>query len=251
MNLPQRQKLNIIALLLYWPAMFIISHIPVPQLVFKAQVSDKILHFLVYLLLIFLVWFAINPSKKVNWRKATVWWILLVVVWYGVLDEWLQSYVGRHASVMDFFANLAGVIAGLILFSFFTFWPASLIVTAATIFLLTNLAKTNPAELVPFTNAMFHLFAYAFFTALWIRYIHHYLTTKPPKLKWLIVTPALPVLLLLAVKLSAIALHRHFGLQSLVLAAAGIVITVNTAFIIALVRRNFIRQSPGGEPDAF
>ncbi len=250
MNLSQRQKLNIIALSVYWPAIFILSHIPIPQLVYKAQVSDKSLHLLSYLILVFLIWFAKSPNKKVNWRKATVWWILFVVVWYGVFDELLQSYVGRQADVMDFFADLAGVTAGLILFSFFTFRPASLIVTAATIFLLTNLAKTNPAELVPFSNAMFHLFAYAFFTALWIQYIHHYLTRRPPQFKWLTATLALPVFLLLAVKVSAIAMDRHFGLQNLILAAAGIAITVNTAFIIALVRKNFTRRSLGGKPDA-
>ena len=250
MNLSQRQKLNIIALLLYWPAIFILSHIPIPQLVYKAQVSDKTLHVLTYLILVFLIWFAKSPNEKVNWRKATVWWILLAVVWYGVFDELLQAYVGRHASVMDFFADLAGVVAGLIVLSFFTFWPASLIVTAATIFLLTNLAKTNPAELVPFANAMFHLLAYAFFTASWIRYIHHYLTTKPPHFKWLTVTLALPAALLLLVKLSSVILNRHFGLQNLILAAAGVIITVNAALIVALVRQGLMQRPPPGRANA-
>lgn len=116
MVLSRRRKLTIISLLLYWSGVFILTYIPVPQLVYKAQVSDKSLHFLVYLVLVFLLWFAISPNKKVNWRKAAVWWVLFVVVWYGVVDEWLQSYVGRTCDIMDFFADLAGTLAGLILF---------------------------------------------------------------------------------------------------------------------------------------
>jgi len=192
MVLSRRQKLTIISLLVYWPGVFILAHIPIPQLVYKAQVSDKSLHFLAYLVLVFLLWFAISPDKKVNWRKATVWWVLFVVVWYGVVDELLQGYVGRNCDVTDFFADLAGTLAGLILFSFFTFWPVLLVVMGTTIFALTNLTRANLAELLPITNAMFHLFAYGFFTMLWLQYIHLFLPMKAPKPKWMIAALALP-----------------------------------------------------------
>ncbi|GAG33646.1 unnamed protein product, partial [marine sediment metagenome] len=160
MALSRRQKLIIISLLVYWPGIFILAHIPIPRLVYKAQVSDKGIHFLAYLILVFLLWFAISPNKKVSWRKAAVWWVLLVVVWYGVVDELLQGYVGRSCDVMDFFANLVGTLAGLILFSFFTFWPVLLVVVGTTIFTLTNLARANMADLLPITDAVFHLFAH-------------------------------------------------------------------------------------------
>jgi VanZ family protein len=245
MALTRRQKLTLAALVLYWPIIFILSHIPIPQLVYKAQVSDKILHLVVYLLLVFLVWFAICPNAKVNWRRPAVWWILLVVVWYGVLDEWLQGYVGRQPSVADFFADLVGVLLALIVLSFFTFYPAALVITAGTIFLLTNLSRTNPAELLPLGNALFHLFSYAFFAALWIRFIHHYLPFKPPQLKWILVSVALPTALVFAVKLSTIILQRHFNIQSLFLSAAGIVITINAAFVVGLVRQNISTKLGG------
>jgi len=182
MALTNRQKVNIIVLIAYWGLIFFLSHIPIPKLVYRAQVSDKILHVLAYLILIFLLWFAISPNRRVDWRRATVWWILLVLVWYGAFDEWMQLYVGRQASVMDFLADISGVMAGLIVLSFFTFWPACLAVIGAAIFLLTNLAKTNPAELVPIANALFHLTAYSFFTVLWIRCIYHHTKFRPPQL---------------------------------------------------------------------
>jgi VanZ family protein len=194
MAISNRQKLIIISLLFYWPAVFILAHIPIPELVRKAGVSDKSLHFNAYLLLVFLLWFAISPDRKVNLRKATVWWILLVTVCYGVIDEWLQSFVtGRSCDVMDFFADVVGAVTGLILFSFLTFWPAFLVVTGIIIYALTNLTRTNLADLLPpVANVAFYLFAYGLFTMLWIQNMRLFMSLKAPKLKWLIVASGSP-----------------------------------------------------------
>jgi len=243
MSLSPRQKNIIILLALYWPAIFILSHIPIPKVVYQAQVSDKVLHILVYLILVFLAWFAVSPDGKVNWRRAPAWWVLFTMVVYGIVDEWLQTFVGRYGDPMDFLADIAGVLAGLIVLSVFTFWPAALVVTAAVIFMLTNLARTNPAELLPLTNALFHLLSYALFTALWVRICGNLLANRQAKLKWLLTILSLPAGLLITVKLSAVLLNRHFGLQNFVLASAGIIIVVNASFIINLVRGNLPTHS--------
>jgi len=245
--LQHRQKLTIIFLLFYWPTLFILAHIPIPLFVRRAGVSDKSLHFLAYLILVFLLWFAISPDRKVNWRRATVWWILLVMVWYGAFDEWLQARMGRSGDVADFLADLAGTLTGLILFSFFTFWPVLLVVTGITIFLLTNLARVNPADLLPITSTAFHLFAYGIFTILWIRHIHHFLSIKAPQPKWLIVTFALPTGLLLAVKTYSVISGRYFGIGDVVLSAIGIAAVVVTIFLMAVFRRCFAQKSLPGE----
>jgi VanZ family protein len=237
MVLLHRQKLTVILLLVYWPGVFILAHIPIPQLVYKAGVSDKSLHFIAYLILTFLLWFAISPNRKVNWRKAGVWWVLFVVVWYGVIDEWLQSYVGRTCDIRDFFADLAGTLAGLILFSFFTFWPVLLIITGATIFTLTDFIRANLADLVPITNAMFHLFAYGFFTMLWLQCIHLFLPMKAPKPKWMIAALALPIGFLLTVKLFSVILGKDFVVQDVIISTVGIITVVATIYLIALCRK--------------
>jgi hypothetical protein len=143
---------------------------------------------------------------------------------YGAVDEWLQLYVkGRSGDIMDFSSDLAGAIAGLILFSFFTFWPALLIVTGIIIFLLTNLAWVNIADLLPVTNAMFHLLAYAVFTMLWIRQIH----PLPPKTSMprrLIIALAVPIGLLLVVKLFSVVSGRYFTVFDVIISGAGIAI---------------------------
>lgn len=242
MALSVRQKVTIILLLFYWPSIFILAHIPMPQLALGIQVSDKCLHCLAYLVLVFLLWFAISPNKKVNWRKATAWWVLLVVVWYGVFDEWLQGYVGRNADVMDFFADLAGALTGLILLSAFPFWPASLALTGAVIFILTNFMRANLTDLLPVTTAVLHLLAYALFSLLWTRYIHHCLPIKPPQPKWLIGALALPIGLLSAVELFSAVLGGGFSLLHAIISAVGIATVVITICLIALFRRSFTQK---------
>ena len=218
-----QRKIVIIALLLYWPVLFVVGHIPIPQIVYKAQVSDKTLHLVAYLILAFLLWFAASPDKKIDWNKAAVWWVLLITAGYGGADEILQSYTGRSCDINDFLADLVGVALGLILFSFLRFQPALLAVTGIVIFSLTNLARANLAELVPVTNAMFHLFAYTIFTILWIRQIHPQ-ASKTSKLKQLIIVLAAPAGLLSAVKLFSAISGRYFTLFDVITSIAGIAV---------------------------
>ena len=101
MALSCRQKLGMLSLAIYWPTLFIVSHIPIPTVVRKAGVSDKGLHFLAYLILVFLLWFVLNPHRKVRWPRAGVWWVFLALVAYGVVDELLQGYLGRSCDIGD------------------------------------------------------------------------------------------------------------------------------------------------------
>jgi len=92
MAVSRRQKVTIILLVFYCLSFFILAHIPEPDLVSKAGVSDKGLHFLAYLILVFLLWFTISPDQKVVWRKAVVWWVFIVLTGYGAVDELLQGF---------------------------------------------------------------------------------------------------------------------------------------------------------------
>ncbi len=245
MALSRRQKLTIGALILYWLVLFTLAHVPIPQLVFRAHVSDKSLHFTAYLILAFLFWFAINPERKVNWLRASAWWVLLVLAGYGIADEVLQDLSGRSCDIMDYVADLIGAITGLILFSFFSFWLALLITTSVAIFALTNVARANLADLIPVTNAMFNFLAYGFFTVVWIQCIYLFLSPKAPPLLasarkqwgWLITALALPMLFLLAVRVFSAILGKEFVVQDVVLSIAGIVTAVFLAYLLTLFRR--------------
>jgi len=241
MALSCRQKLIIILLLIYWPSLFVLAHMPIPGLVREAGVSDKGLHFLAYLILVFLFWSAINPHKKVSWRRGAVWWVIFAVIGYGLIDELLQKYVaGRTCDATDFAADLAGMLTGLVLMSVFNFWTTCMVVTGGSIFILTNLTRVNPADLLPVTSTVFYPSAYAFFTALWIRYIQFWPKFNPdlsPHSRWLVTALAAPIGLLLAAKLGSIVLGRHFGMQHIIVSTAAIAVVVGTIFA-AGVRKN-------------
>jgi len=224
-----QQKLTIGALVLYWPALFILVHIPIPQLVRRANVSDKGIHFIAYLILVFLLWYALNPNRKVNWRRASAWWVLLVIAGYGIVDELLQDCMAaRTCDIRDYVANLVGMLTGMILCSLLNFWLALLVVAGITIFTLTNAAKANLRDLMPITNAMFHFFAYGFFTVVWIQYIHRYLLPKAQGGKWLVTSLALPTGFLLIVKIVSSILGKEIVAKDVVIAGSGIL----TAFLL-------------------
>ena len=244
MTLPLRQKLTIIPILFYWPTIFILTHIPIPRIILKnIQASDKTLHYLAYLTLAFLFWFAIGPDRKVNWRRAAAWWALCVMAGYGAIDEWLQSYVGRDPDAMDFLANLAGSFTGLVLLSIFPFWPASLMLTGAAIFVLTNFTHADPADQLPVINAVFYLCAYALFSLLWIRYSYQLFSIKTLQPKWLVAALAIPIGFLLGVELFSTIANGCFRPQNLLISLIGIGAVVVTVYLAALLRQNPTQKS--------
>ena len=241
MTLSHQQKISACVLALYWPALFVLAHIPIPHVVQEADVSDKSLHFLAYLILTFLIWSVVSGDQKVNWRRASPWLVLFVILVYGILDEWLQSYVaGRSCDVRDFFMDLAGALAGLILSSFLTFWPAALFVAAIFIFGITNVARANVADLLPVTSALFYLFAYAVFTMLWLQCMEYYLPRlrlQRITIKWVILALAVPAVLLLIAKLFSVILGRAFTVRDMLISAAGIGVVVVAVCLVPLFRR--------------
>jgi VanZ family protein len=231
MTLSRRQKIIIISLACYWPALFVLAHIPIPQLVREAGVSDKSLHFLAYLILVFLLWFATSPDKKVNWRKTGPWWILLIIVLYGIVDEISQGYVGRSSDILDFLSNLTGALTGLVLFTLFTFWPSAVLVAGIVVFGTTNIARANLADMLPITNAMFHLFAYAAFTVLWVQYLHTLKSIKTSHVKRLILAPGGPIAFLLIVKIFSVILGRAFVISDIIVSIGAIAGTFCLLFL--------------------
>ncbi len=238
MALSHQQKITTTLLVLYWPTLFIFAHIPIPQVVLQARVSDKSFHFLAYLILTFLLWFTVSGSKRVDWRKATPWWVLLTILVYGILDEWSQSYVaGRSCDVLDFVADLAGAIMGLIWFSILTFWLASLLVTATVIFGMTNAVQANMAELLPMASATFHLFAYTLFSIFWVPCIGLFPPTtclRRTEARWLMTALAGPTALLLTVKVFSVILGKEFAPLDMIVSAGAIVAVVATIRVSAL-----------------
>ncbi|MBW8000393.1 MAG: hypothetical protein FVQ80_00020 [Planctomycetes bacterium] len=240
MSVLLRKKLTIITLIIYWVFLAIISHIPIPELVYQARVSDKNLHLVAYMILVFLLWFSLRPEQKVNWRKITVWWVILIIGVYAVMDEVIQGVVGRNCDMMDFIADMAGVLAGLILFSIFSFWFSFLFVTAIVIFLITNVARANVAELMPAINLLFHFASYALFTAVWMRCMNLFWELKSKSIRRFLVSLAAPLALLMTVKFYSVFSGRFFSKGDIIVAVTAISVVVSVNFLFAC----FCRRSP-------
>jgi VanZ family protein len=96
-----------LVLAVYWVALFVGTHVPVPPDIVQLAGSDKTLHFLAYLGLSLLIAVCVRP------RGRTYLWLLLGLAAYGAIDELLQIPVRRSADVVDWLADVAGAAAGL------------------------------------------------------------------------------------------------------------------------------------------
>lgn|GEM_PF-2052250 len=97
----------------YWIAMFTGTHIPNPEAIIGPEVSDKLLHFAAYFVLMALL-IGRDRLLTAQWpgvRRLGGW--LLLLIGYAAADELLQAVPGinRHADVQDALADVAGAVA--------------------------------------------------------------------------------------------------------------------------------------------
>jgi hypothetical protein len=106
----------------------------------------------------------------VNWKKALPWLILVAMVWYCVIDEWLQGKAGRSPDVGDCLADMAGAVGALLILTALDFWPASMAVCGITVFSLANLSQIASRPNLAWLNVANNFGGYAAFTLIWIQY---------------------------------------------------------------------------------
>ena len=222
----RRHKYIIAGLGIYWPLLFIATHIPVHDIGHRTGMSDKTMHWLAYLGLVFFIWLAISPYDKVDWRKGRVWCVLAVLVWYGVIDEWLQTFVEREATVGDFLADMYGALLGLVILTIFSFWPGALIVTAIFTFVISNMSRIDMMFDIPYLNIIFHFMSYSAFTLVWIQYLDRKLPGRVSAMKWIVSSLVLPFVLLSVVKLSSPLFGRQIWFYDCLTAIVGIFLSV-------------------------
>jgi len=236
-KLSTRQKVMSALLAVYWITVFILAHRPIPRWVAEAQVSDKSIHFIAYLILVFLLWFSVRPVAKVNWRKAAVWWIILVMAVYAAADEITQGYVGRQCDVLDFLADMAGTFSGLIILGFLSFWPGLLAAISISIFGITNLAKANVFEMLPVSDSIFHIAAYSALTAVWLKVAGLFAPHQRGKVKRLAAALGGPTAFLLFVKGFSAWLGRYFQWPDVLICFAAIVTVAVSGQIAGFMSR--------------
>lgn len=107
--------------LLYSSFLFWLSSMPAtPGL---QHYPDKVLHFLAYFAYAYLLSLAITRHGlfRIEWHRLLV--VAILAAAYAATDEFHQAFVpGRHASVYDWFADVAGILGMLTLRIFRVKW---------------------------------------------------------------------------------------------------------------------------------
>ena len=102
-----------VVLAVYWSALFVLTHLPVPPSLPDVEDADKIAHFGAYAILACLL--ALSRPLTHRAAGAAVWMVGILAL-YAAVDELLQTPVGRECEFWDWVADVAGVVAGLALF---------------------------------------------------------------------------------------------------------------------------------------
>jgi len=109
------RRTSLAALILYWLALAVATHIPKPPDIPLEQ-GDKLVHLAAYALLAFLAavcWSAYrSPLRK---RHLLVLFALLSL--YAAVDELTQIPFGRQADLLDWLADTIGVACGIAAFA--------------------------------------------------------------------------------------------------------------------------------------
>lgn len=98
---------------LYWLAMFVGTHIPNPEALISPETSDKLLHFLAYLILYLLLAIRFRLHHRAWPDRRATGRLLLITGCYAVLDELLQGLPGlqRQPDVLDALADIGGLLS--------------------------------------------------------------------------------------------------------------------------------------------
>lgn len=97
--------MKLAALVLYWLLCVTATHVPVPHGAESLMLADKLAHCVMYCGLALLFGLRFNPGILAA----------LILATYGVADELTQPYFGRSAELLDWVADLTGIITGLLL----------------------------------------------------------------------------------------------------------------------------------------
>ncbi|MEP0846212.1 MAG: VanZ family protein [Phycisphaerae bacterium] len=98
----------------YWIFLALMTHLPRPQIPGAIPYQDKWLHLLAFGGLAFL-----GLRFRQSWKAPTGaglrWKAAIVLVAYASLDELTQQFVGRQTALLDWLANVTGIVIVLIM----------------------------------------------------------------------------------------------------------------------------------------
>jgi VanZ family protein len=104
----------------YAAFVFYLSSLPSWKIEAVSSIPDYLLHLAEYAVFAWLsLRFIRNITKgRVNGKSNII--VIIILALFAISDEWHQSFVpGRFASVLDFIADLAGILGGAGIYTLF------------------------------------------------------------------------------------------------------------------------------------
>ena len=103
-----------IPLTVHWITIFILTSIPGDSLP-EFALDDKLKHFIAYFVLSFFLTITLRVQERYkNLRNHYIKFAVLITMIYSTFDEIHQAFIpGRSAEVLDWIANLLGLILGI------------------------------------------------------------------------------------------------------------------------------------------
>lgn len=94
----------------WWTAVFVVMHVPLPEDALGGIAgADVVVHFIVFFVLTSLGASCLRNSRAGSSFSAIVLWAL-IYIGYAALDEWLQRFVRRTPSVVDWLFDVGGIV---------------------------------------------------------------------------------------------------------------------------------------------
>lgn len=117
---------------------FVLTHLPA-QALQGVRGNDKVAHFSAYLVLMILYWLVRYGGQRPSFRGMSLFWSVLLIAAYGAADEFSQQFVpNRHASVYDWYADMGGMAAAVVLLYVLRGWRHWLVAYWLVMFAVTH-----------------------------------------------------------------------------------------------------------------
>ncbi|OHB59227.1 MAG: hypothetical protein A2173_09700 [Planctomycetes bacterium RBG_13_44_8b] len=237
MNISKERKFLTIILIFYWVGIFFATHIPVPDWTRKMGVSDKIMHFAAYFVLMLLLWLSANFEKKADWKKIRAWLLMGIAAVYAVFDEGSQYFIkGRSADLYDLLTNLLGVGAAMVLVTILAGRHTAMIPFAVCPLFLPGLVRSKLIPQETIIEIAVYGMVFAVITIAWIRYISSVRKLDVKKVGHIPIFLGGPAAILAIVKIYAVFTNKPMEAAAILIAFAAIIITVFIWYLAAKQR---------------
>jgi VanZ family protein len=169
-----RRRLSWFVLVLYWFAVFTLTHLPrVPAVQICGH--DLTLHATVFFFLTLFWWLARYGYRRPGLTQRGLWFTLALMATYAAVDELTQglSFIGRHPSHLDWLADVAGCVLALVLIALLRRPIHWLGAWWLVLFVFTHFADKillGPSPLTRYQAGLL-VAAYAMLTIFWFRWL--------------------------------------------------------------------------------